>query len=863
MFDALLSYLTHFFYNNQFERNQNYQEDQDTKRNKSKWNQKSQKSKQNNNQKEDSPTWENYVPLGPENFYKLFKETFPFSVNDYQTNVKSTRIPKIDVPTFFSKFLPQMLFNDAFFNYTLEECMLVLHLKLVLEFNGGEAIKPEEIVERVGNHSHAQIESYRNTVENQNGLNFSNQMGVQKLDTTLQDFQPSRKNTLLLGTDNDLETTDDPINKLSHDKLESRGIENSNKSNKETSDSQSKESKNHNRQSDHQNNSHKTEQSSWEIYSQFDEIQTTIALKILLNGLLKRPVFLCNEIIQNFSLDTFFNFMEMKELYPKKQTLLLKYYDSKDAKSVFEYHIEIVWLSYAILGKLFTRMIRTSSLQSHIKIKKESIRKEHLKVLRSHENMYKNIIYLQGFGDPIHYNSINDKSLKQNLLETESGIFHLEKFIEKSNLIFKTNEIHLIELGFATIGQLISNANDSSLDFLVLSRTRIDLQYIVSKFILCSDNTILTSLGRLIMTLICKNLAFIDELLKIELGEQSSFINELIFICFQNFDKTNNQEKDKISLRIQYLNILFVIIIYSKIFSLFIINRAKDFNFLDQLVELMKRTDELDLPFLSLQLLFGLLHHEETHGIILPLSSMSKESNNQIVLYLKRLSFSPYSLNRYYSLLIWRLLCRSQNQAIMHYLVQQEQMLSILTLLLQEEKEISLTRLNMSILYEIVIRKNNSEERKLLITNYNLLFETTQIFKEGVRYVRKYAELHPNQRDYPSLFLHYIGLLRDVYFLFVAFCNYDEHSDLHVQRSISGEVESHRNTSITSSAPVQESNQYSVMNQLVDRYNMIEFFKGYLFVLLKMIENGNKDYVELHKTVKTSMRQLFKIGSEL
>jgi hypothetical protein len=108
----------------------------------------------------------------------------------------------------------------------------------------------------------------------------------------------------------------------------------------------------------------------------------------------------------------------------------------------------------------------------------------------------------------------------------------------------------------------------------------------------------------------------------------------------------------------------------------------------------------VDLNFMSLQLLYAISVY---HSVSL-IQFTRKNSKNQLFQLIRKFTFSPQKLLRYYSVLIWSNI--SKPDEYLDYLSKREQLLTVLTQIIKEETETPIFLIVINIIKRISMKQD-------------------------------------------------------------------------------------------------------------------------------------------------------------
>jgi len=508
------------------------------------------------------------------------------------------------------------------------------------------------------------------------------------------------------------------------------------------------------------------------------------------------------------------------------------------ASKIYRYSIDIVWLTLSIFTEIYSKRIQHTTLRSKVSSlypSKEPLmtNEKHFEVLKSNVNYFNESIYTSS--------SITEDVSSQNLrgLDSELMVQQFELYLKQLKLCLCSDELPLIELGLNALGQLCALSNDKTLEYMLFNQT-LDMKTIMARLIMCQSSIPLILVGKVIFTICLRNIAYLEGFIRLSIP-QSSFVDEVLFLAFEYAS-----EELSARVQIQFKNILFLLIQQYEPFALSIIDPLTPPK--DCLLRLQHQLAHSNafIQFSSLQLIYGFSCHESCHEILMGFRTYTQ---NELLSVLKKTTIqgsNPYI--RYYSLLIWKNLMNSSKESLTHFLCLSEKCLNLFVLLLQDESHLTLKRVSLSILRDIIIRKQNDQEWFLLYHHFNILFECTELFRHHLSLVTREFNLKSISLKTLSSPIRYdLLLLEDLYFFLVSFIrSYQQHF---------------------SSSKENEAQTHPLL-RLFDQYNFENYMGSYLSLIGKICQvqpNMNAVYTSLKsswKIIKDSYSDLIKQASK-
>eukprot|EP01080_Neovahlkampfia_damariscottae_P000927 gene927-9835_t len=392
-------------------------------------------------------------------------------------------------------------------------------------------------------------------------------------------------------------------------------------------------------------------------------------LWLLVNCLMKIGQNINEIFLKVFQIQDFFKFFKEKQIDITKANEL---YGLKNGNynqngifnsEAFRYPIEIIYLNYVILGNIYSISLSNKKLNLSTNVHfLEGIPKKYLILMEEKMNQF----------------SFTKSNLK---IEKEIELVELDNFLNISLKFASSDNVSLITLSLATIGQFCSTVNDSGLYYL-LSNENLKLKKILKNLILCENISVLQILGKLLFTIFIRDLKTMNEFIS------SNFINEIIQISIFN---------NQISLKLQYMSLLYLMMIMNDNLCKKMIKNPK-INLLNHLCLCLENSNS-NLNFTSLQLLYAI----SVHSSISIIKFTRNNSKVQLLELIRKFTFVPQKLFRYHSVLIWSYI--SKNDEYLDYLSKREQFLTILIQLIKEEIEIPIFLVSINILKRISLKK--------------------------------------------------------------------------------------------------------------------------------------------------------------
>ncbi|KAL9657376.1 hypothetical protein ABK040_014365 [Willaertia magna] len=437
-------------------------------------------------------------------------------------------------------------------------------------------------------------------------------------------------------------------------------------------------------------------------------------------------------ILSIFSIEDFLTYFQEKEFNKMKAKHILLESSINDSKGIntipnndiymteaLQYSTEIVWLAYAILGQMFCYYLTKSDLKEIDETFQQKLKgkvvtnfpKNYLMILESNKGMFEGLTF----------SSYKDNSSTNDDKRYESRIIHnLEHFLSISRKLLMSDDSSLVQLSLAVFGQLFTNVKDIIFIYLLENRT-LHITSIIEHVLLCVDENVVLVLGKCIFTLMIRSIDFTVNVVL----NNVNILNEIIQWSIGGQQHTT---------RIQYLNILYLLILQSEKFSLQLILNEK-INILKYIYQLFKSEEEIDSQFMALQLYYGLSVHTKAHSYLIEYSFQS----TTLISFLKKLTFSPKLLNRYYCLLIWSNLL--SNKQYTRFLLRNEQILNLLMFSFKEESDLALKKSITQIIKDICSSPTNENERTILLHHFNLLFEVIDTLHFQLNYLKDVYEI--------------------------------------------------------------------------------------------------------------------------
>ncbi|KAL0489594.1 hypothetical protein AKO1_010584 [Acrasis kona] len=427
-------------------------------------------------------------------------------------------------------------------------------------------------------------------------------------------------------------------------------------------------------------------------------------------------------LLRIFHLDDFYQHLELERTVESSISSMRAY---KPAR--FSQPIEIVWLSYAI--------DKSTKKAQHVD-------RKHLFLLENKSDLYDQIRFtpvknqlLPNVSTPKTQLYDRNELKTSTSLNSHIGMESFERFITHSKIIFSCEHSSLVKLALVCFGQLFATCDDHTVGFLLQDESIIKVTSVFEKLILCQDEQVLIVLGKTIFTSCVRDSQFLAQVLK-----NSTLINEIVQLALFS---------DQDSIKIQYLNVLFLILLYSENISQKLV-QSKQANLLSQLCIMMFHP-HIHINFTAIQLLYGICQYQSLHSAVISHSDAkihSDRNKNSIIQVLKHMCFSPHASLRYYGTLVWDCLVNpssNPNNLVfdnrnVRYLCKDERLLNLFVLMLKEELEPSIKRTLIQVMREMCSRSQNDYEKNILTHQFNVPFELVEILRSHMKFLM-------NQKD--------------------------------------------------------------------------------------------------------------------
>ncbi|KAG2388693.1 hypothetical protein C9374_000132 [Naegleria lovaniensis] len=461
-------------------------------------------------------------------------------------------------------------------------------------------------------------------------------------------------------------------------------------------------------------------------------------------------VFRLDDFYHYFTEKDFTKFQAQKLFSPSSEVLQIIH-----TTDTFLYSADIIWLAYAIVGHLYCQGLNKNEDNLHVN-KLSAFPSKHLEVLKINKDMFEQLAFAPAMAESPK-SETSERYNRNILLTTESvlsisnqiGFELFELFLSYTSLLLRCDDSSLVQLVLSIFGQLLANVNDFILATLIKNK-RLNIVKHIEHLLCCTDENVVIILGKCIFVLFLRDVNFITD----HVLNNSKILNEIIYWAL------NAQQS---STKVQYLNLLFLLVLQSEKLSINLITNNK-INILYHISNMLrpqssqKSNDhnisielEPSLQFVFIQLFYGLSTHSSCHQFIIEYAPTNEtSSNNNIIQILKALSFSQYPLTRYYSFLIWSNLLtlssyHSGNASLRNdkihdnrytrYLCRNEQVLNLLMYAYKEETEMIIKRVITLLLKDICAIRQNNYERIILLEHFNLLFESIDLLHFQMSYL--------------------------------------------------------------------------------------------------------------------------------
>jgi hypothetical protein len=410
----------------------------------------------------------------------------------------------------------------------------------------------------------------------------------------------------------------------------------------------------------------------------------------------------------------FFKFFEEKSLDVTKAKELFGlykgYYDQNGLyiTEALMYPVEIVYLAYVLVANLYSIALNDDKLVFESKSVIHSIASTFLTVLNETR-------------DDSFYKKIPQKNQKS------IGLTHFDDFLNITFQYVSCDNVSLVKLALATLGQFVAVSNDSTLAYL-LEHPKLQLSKCLSNVILCNQVNVLQILGKTLFTIFLRDVSFTRSL------TNGSFGKELIQLAIIN--------DDPMFLKLQYMNILYLAVVANPDLAKALLENQK-LGVLELFCTWLESPD-VDLNFMTLQLIVGCTTHHPDPII--------KHTRKRSVLdFVRHFTFVPQKILRYYSLVIWTTMVQSKNY--LEHLVKKEQLWTVLTKVVQEEKDPHLAQIAIKIIQDLT-KKENAGIILDLLGSYDILFLLVDRLRATLDTKRK--DLEENAVDMMFLLIKFI-----------------------------------------------------------------------------------------------------------
>lgn len=238
-------------------------------------------------------------------------------------------------------------------------------------------------------------------------------------------------------------------------------------------------------------------------------------------------------LLSVFRLDDF-HFYFVEKDFTKYQALKIFATNESEiiqASDRYLFSVDVVWLNFAILGHLYCQ----AAVQNNSKNMNRAFPKKYTDLLQINKEMFEQLTF-STINIASTVNNINNGRYNRNIVftspETQIGNLlgisnqiafeNFSKFLTFTSQLLRSDDGTLVQLALSILGQLIANVDDKTLDVIF---KKVNIVFHIEHLLLCTDETIVVTLGKCIFTLFLRDVTFVSA----KVVSNAKMINEIIF----------------------------------------------------------------------------------------------------------------------------------------------------------------------------------------------------------------------------------------------------------------------------------------------------------------------------------------------